>query len=368
LLRIFLNLKREKKNTKLLYRTLNIWFAFIALVSFSINLPHWSIITYHMLINVVIYFLLFIVSFSIFHKEKNNRDVYFNFSILFLLHSLSFLNIFLGDDCFLGNNLISWYIYAYKTIALNFCFNFVIVFIVLKYLFSDLKSWMIYLLTFMLLALVFTGRFFPYIQNPIIIFDPENATEIDLAKRMFLANIISFLFVMLYSYNLYKSDKILGTYINLYIAAFFVWLVTQFITLSSHVYGFQTYETSSYILTFNLLFMGMISFKILFFLCSDYGEFYESLINKKISTGKVKIKRYRIDMNVQILRFLKFYFYHRRNYLLLLFFLFTIMLAYYRFPKFFTMSIIALLLSSFTLFGFVNILYKRRAKQKYTLP
>ena len=86
----------EKKNTKLLFRTLNVWFAFIALVLFSINLPHWANIAYHTWINEAIYFLLFIISVSIFLKEKNNRDIYFNFSILFLLHSLRISPALLG--------------------------------------------------------------------------------------------------------------------------------------------------------------------------------------------------------------------------------------------------------------------------------
>lgn len=360
----------SKNGTHILYRILNVWFAFIALLLCSSYLPNWNTMSYHGWLNEAAYFLLFIISVSIFLKEGNNRDIYFNFSVFFLLHSFSFLNIFIGDEALFGNAYISYYFFAYKKIILSFCFNFIIIYVVLKYLFSNKKPWVIYILTFVILLPIFLSRFFPYISNHRFIFtfrDPLSLL-IDLSQRMFLAHIISILFVGLYSYLLYKNDRILGTYINLIMASSFVFLVTELVTLLSQIYGLQIFSASQYVLSLNLIFLGLIFFKKLFFLCSEYGQFYEALINKKIIMGKVKIKRYRNEINAQMLRFLLFYIYHRRNYLLMLCLLTTISLAYFRFPTYFTINIIVLVICSLILFWFVNSLYKRRAKNKYTLP
>ena len=358
----------SKNGTHLLYRILNIWFAFIALLLCSSYLPRWDNISYNGWLNEAIYFLLFIISVSIFIKEKNNRDIYFNFSIFFLLHSFSFLNIFIGKEFLFGNDYLGYYFFAYKQIILSFSFNFILIYVVLKYLFLNQKTWVIYLLTLCVLLSVFIAQFLPYITNLHFIFERGDSLLTDLGKRIFIVNIISILFIGLYSYLLYKNDKILGTYINLIIATCFIFLVTEMVSLVSQIYGIQALSASRYVLTLNLIFLGIIFFKKLFFLCSEYGQFYEALINKKIIMGKVKIKRYRNELHAQMLKFLLFYIFHRRNYLLLLCLLTTISLAYFRFPAFFTINIIVLVLCSLILFWFVNILYKRRAKHKYILP
>ena len=160
----------SKNGTHPLYRILNLWFAFIALLLCSSYLPRWDNVSFHNWINEAFYFLLFIISASIFFKESNNRDIYFNFSIFFLLHSFSFLNIFFGEKYLFGNDYISYYFFAYKEIILSFCFNFIIIYVVLKYLFLNKKPWVIYILTSVVLLSVFLSRFFPYINNKKFIF------------------------------------------------------------------------------------------------------------------------------------------------------------------------------------------------------
>ena len=357
-----------KENSNLLYRILNVWFAFIALLFFSSYLPHWQNVTYLTYINEAIYFLLFIISVSIFFRENNNRDIYFNFSVFFLLHSFSFLNIFIGDGYLLGNNSIGWYFYTYKSFILTFSFNFVVIYIVLKYLFLNQRSWMIYMLTFVILLSVFIGKFLPYLKDPVFINKIGNVILNDLNKRFLLAYGISFVSIVLYAYLLYKKDKILGTYISLIIASYSIFLVSDIIDALALIYGIQIFSIGQYVLTLNLIFLFIIFFKKLYFLCSEYGQFYESLINRKIIFSKLKVKRFRSELHAQILLFLRLYLYQRRNYLFMLCLLSTLTLYYFRFPTFFTINLTALVLCSTILFLFINALYKRRAKQEYILP
>ena len=173
---------------------------------------------------------------------------------------------------------------------------------------------------------------------------------------------------MLYGYLLYKTDKIIGIYINSLLSILFIYLVTGMVDWLSQVYQFRIFIINQYVETINLLLLAIILFKKLFFLSSEYGQFYENLISNNMKLGKVKIQRHRGEINAYLLRFIKFYFYHRRHYLFWLSLVTAILFAYFQSSKFLTLNMTAILVCVTTIFAFINALYKKRAKRKYTLP
>ena len=355
-------------NPNTLYKILNIWFTFLVLLLFSSYLPHWQNVTFHTWINEALYFFLFLIAMAIFLKERYNKDIYFNLSLFLLVYSFSFLNIFIGDDYLLGSDRTMYYFYIYKQIVLSLFANFVIIYAVIKYLIPKQKTWILYSLALGILLTAFVLRFFPYLRNPNHIFSLNESLFSDLHKRLLPIFYISLFFIGVYSYFLFIKDRILGTHISLLMAFFFIFLVSDIVGSLSEIYRFQIFSIGLYICTINLLFLIPVLLKKLMFLNSVYGQFYEALIYNQINIGKLKIQRHRSQVNSQLLRFLKLYFFHRRNYLFSLIFVTAILLFYFQFPKFLSINLSVLLLCILILFCFNNALYKRRAKQKYRLP
>lgn len=357
-----------KINPNLLFRLINIWLAFVAVLFISSYFPHWQNVSSQAWINESIYFLLLLLAVSILIKDVNNRDIFINLSLYLLVHSLSFLNIFIGEKYIFGNSYTQYYIFHYKNMSFCFIFNFFIIYTVIKYMLTNQKTQVLYILTFAILLPIFITNFFPYLKFPKFIFTLGDKYLNDLYQRTFLTNGLSFIFVCLYGYLLYKKDKILGEYINLLMASLFVFLVTNMIDNLSVIYKFKVFSISQYMLTINLIFLTIILLKKLCFLCSDYGKFYENLIRRKTSMGKIQVKRHRSKMNALLLRTLKLYLYQRRNYILLLILLTSIAFSYFEFPKFITINLIAYICCFLILFWFIDALYKRRERQEYIIP
>ncbi len=354
-------------NQKLLYYILNIWLAYITILFVSSYLPHWQNVNFHTWINQAIYFLLFLLSFSIYKKEIYNKDVFFNLSLYLFAISLNILNIFIGDDCLVGNYEIAYYFYHYNTLFLYFLFNFFIIYTIIKYIFSNQKTYKLYLITFILLSATYGFHFYPYFRNPQLVSELGNNYLLDLQRRLFFSQSLSYLFMLLYGYYLYKKDRILGEYINVIMACCFLGLNMDIIVMLSSIYNFEIFSVNQYMLTINLVILCITLFKKLSFLCSNYGQFYESLINKKIHLGKIQIKRQRSEVNAFLIRFIKIYLYQRRNYLFSLGLLSVIGCSYFELPKGIIVHIIGYAGCLFVLFLFIHALYKRRAKQKYIL-
>jgi len=357
-----------KESPKLLFRLLNTWFAFVALLLFSSYLPHWGNVSSHLWINEAIYFLLFLLAVSIFLKEKHNKDIFFNLSLFLLVYSFSFLNIFIGNSYLFGSNNTSYYFFHYKKMVFCLLLNMVVIYIVLKYLFVTQKTRVLYAITITIFLPIFIYCFYPYLKNPDFIINMRQKYYIELYKTMFFANVLPFLFILLYGYLLYKKDIVIGEYINLLMSFFFVFIIINMIDNLSRIYQLQIYSIGMYVLTTNLIFLCVILFKKLLFLCSDYGQFYEALIKNKINIGKIRVQRRHNRLNVILIRILKIYLYQRRNYLLTLALLTTLGLIYFQSPKFFAINVAAFLCCFLILFWFINVLYRKRAKGRYTLP
>ena len=115
-----------------LFKLLNIWFAYIFILIVSYYLPHWENLTFLSWINEAVYFLLFIITFNIVTKDKINKDAFIILAIYLFVASLSFINIFLGDNYLIGTNKLSFNIYFYKTILMCTIFNLFIVYVMIK--------------------------------------------------------------------------------------------------------------------------------------------------------------------------------------------------------------------------------------------
>jgi hypothetical protein len=357
----------KRDESKILFRLLTIWLAFVALIVFCSFLNKWDNVSAHQWVNVCIYFFLFLITVSLSIRDSYNRDIFINLSLVFLFHGLSFVTSFFGNGYLIGNDYTMYYAFTARKLLLSLLVNFAVIYIGLKYFFTDKKPVWLYLITLMLVVPVFILSYLPYLRDPGLIFSLQDAFLPDITRRVFRLELFGFGFIILYGYRLYRTDKMLGTYMNGLMATFFIFFSTDILGLLSKIYGFQIPSISNYVLTTNLLFMSIILFKKLLFQCTEFGLFYEHLIHKNIPMGKVRIKRYKSTTNSLLIRVIKLYLSQRRGYIFMLVFITALGLTYFRFPAFFTMNIIAFIALLVFLFLFITALYKRRSRNKYVI-
>ena len=355
-----------RENTHFLFRLLNIWFAFLAVLLISSHFPHWDNIPFQVWINEAAYFFLFLLSLALAVKDSYNRDIFVNLCVLFVAHAFSFVNIFLGNDYLLGNVYTQWYFFIYRKILLCFLFNFSIMYIVFKYVFPGRKLWKNYSMTLLLIAPIFLYNFMPYLADLDFGFTLENVRA-DLFKRILYTDGLSLVFIPVYGIVLYRTDRILGTWMNWLMAAFFVFGATSIVEMYSKVYGFQIFSISVYILMTNLIFISVILFKKMLFHLTAFGQFYEDLVHQNIDVGKVKFQRYKATTNALILQVIRIYVSQRKNYLFALVCLTALGFAYFRLPWFFTLNIVAILGCFILIFWFLCSLSKKRAEKEYII-
>lgn len=350
-------------NEKLIFRIINIWMGFIALLLIATQISHWEHVPWNAWINEALYFLLFLLSLAISLAEPNNREVYVNMAILFFLHSLSFVNVFMGDDYLFGSGAFAFYFYIYKNIIFIFFFNFCIIYLMIRYLFIRHSKSAAYGLTLLVLLPVFIYNFYPFFQGAEWTVALGGAVFPILFKRILMTHFLSLFFMIGYGIKLLRTDRNMGHYINTINALFFVFLVILIVDAVSEVYQFQIYATSQVILTSILIFFGIVLVKKLVFINSEYGQFYESLIRNQGKLGRLAVRRHNSDLNTQLIQLARGYLAYRRNYLFLLFYLTASIILYFRFPGYTTLNCIMIVFSVSVVFWVIAMLYKKRQRQ-----
>ena len=176
------------------------------------------------------------------------------------------------------------------------------------------------------------------------------------------------LFLMIgYGIKLLKTDRNMGHYINTINALFFVFLVILMVDAVSEVYQFQIYATSQVILTSILIFFGIVLLKKLYFVNSEYGQFYELLIRNQGKLGRLAVKHHNSDLNTQLIQMARGYLTYRRNYLFLLFYLTASIILCFRFPRYTTLNFIMIVFSVIVVFWVIIMLYKKRQRQHFIM-
>jgi hypothetical protein len=356
------------RNIRVFYRILNAWLAFIVVLAVFSFLPHWGEMSMLGWINEALYFLAFLLSLTIALKDRNNRDIFINIAVFFFFISFSYLNMFIGDKCLFGNEHLKYHVHVYKKILFSFLLNLTVVYIVLKHVLLRKNTVRVYLSAFGLAAAVLVLNFCPYILYPHHAFKLGAGYVSDLYGRIFLNDSVSVIFLLFFGYGLYRRDIALGEYINSLMSFLFVYCTTSLATILGTIYHINIPSMSQYFLTVSLVLLLVVLLKKLCFLCTEYGQFYESLLNGQIALGeRFRIQRRRSKWNALTVKALKLYFAQRYQYFISFTgFLYAVWLVF-RLPKFVALNFAVFGLSVAVLFLFVDALYKKRERQNHTL-
>jgi len=349
-------------------RIINFWFVYIAIVIVANFLPHWETWNFLNWFNGALYFLLFLVSIAIAKKDRNNTDIFINMAIFSFIISFSFINAFIGKGYLLGNEYLSYQCLIYKKILFSFLLNFIVIYVVLKYIFHSKKRFLIYISTFLITSVILILNFYPYLINPYHVFTLGDGYKKDLYTRLFSNQAASVIFLFIFGYRLLKKDIILGEYINPMMSFLFIYFVLNMTDIIGAKYGFQISLISKYILTFSLILLLFVLFKKLHFLYTEFGQFYESLLHGKVSLGNVSIQRRHFKSHSTAFKALKYYISQRFPVFIIFVGILPLTLFIFGFPKYVLMNFISFTFCLTVLFLFTDALYKKRAKQNHIIP
>ncbi len=351
----------------LLFKLLNAWFAFVAMLILASAFPHWKNTDQLFWINEALYFLVFLFSIFISLKDRHNRDIYINLSIYLAIVVASFLQVFMGKEYMIGNNYTLFYYLQYSIVARSLFLNVFVVYTVVKQVFYKWQMGKRYALTAVIVLPVVVYCFYPYLSDPQHIFAMELAYRKDLYSRLFTSNHLSLVFLLLYGYLVYKKDHPLGEYINSLMAFFFFFSIFNAVDNLALILQFKIPQISQYFLMACLVILTAVLFQKLCFLASDYGQFYEALLNRKVDMERFKIQRRRSRVNTLTMKILNIYFHQRRFYLISLCWVSGVVFLHLHASRFITVNIAAFLLCFLVVFAFVNSLYRKRERQKHLL-
>ncbi len=338
------------------FKIINIWFGFVLFLIIISNLPHQSVPIFSW-INWSIYFLLFLQSFYLYRRAENNKFCFLNIGIFALFQSLTFIGIFAGEQALFGSTYLTWYLYEYFTIAINFSCTLCIVYICIKYLFRNFGPLRIYAISLAIILPILIWQFYPVFLDKSFILDHEALFD----KNLLYFNFLPLFFLVFYGMLLYRYDKSLGENLNTIMVCFFIMTITDITNLLGYVYQIMNFQLTQCVLLITLSFFLITMFKLLNHSYSAFGRFYDSIIVEGKNPG-VPIKRKK-GTGVLILDFVRAYFHQRRNAITFgtLFFIFFI--NYFEVPVFIKLNLAVVSFGVLILFFYLTALYQKRSKE-----
>ncbi|MCG8606712.1 hypothetical protein MJD09_17230, partial [bacterium] len=290
---------------KIHFRIINLWLFYILFLIVFSNLPHVSF-PVSSWINCSLYFVLFLQCVYLLKKTKHNKAIFFNLGLFSLVPSLQFINAFVGEGYLFGNDDLAWYFYEYSVIALSFLFALSLIYICIKYLFTNLTTPHLYVLCLAVILPIFVWHYHPFILNKDFI---QTADENLLYQRDLYFNFLPLCFVVLYSILLYRYDRSLGEHINTLVVSLLMMNLMHVTNLIGWIYNINIFVFSQHVLFVVLCLFLITMFRLVSYTYSEFGQFYNELVIMGNHHG-VPIKRRKSTLE-SILDFAKAYLQER---------------------------------------------------------
>lgn len=345
-----------KKNSNIHFRIINFWLFFVLFLIILSNLPHAPAPIFSW-VNCSIYFLLFLQSFYLVKQDPHNKFIFFNIGLLALVHSLSFVSAFLGEQGLFGSQYLEYYFFTYLRIIQSFFFVFCIIYLCINYLFKDSSVAFIYGLTCAVVLPIFLWHYYPFLVHKEYLLEIE---ETRIEKSILYTNFLPLFFVFLYGIILYKYDRSLGEHINTIMVCFFIMIIMDITNLLGSIYHITIFSLTQYVLSITLAFFIGTLFRLLNYVYSAFGQFYDSIVISGNHLG-VPIKR-RKSASLPIIDFARAYFHQRRNAIGFLTLLFIFCFNYFQVSLFIKLDLAVLSFGLLLLFYYLTALYQKRSR------
>jgi hypothetical protein len=349
------------RNLHIHFKIINCWLFFVLFLILVSNLPHEPVPVLSW-INCSIYFLLFLQCLFLFKKDENNRFIFFNIGLFSVFHSLTFINIFIGDQFLFGSDFLAYYLFEYRIIILSFLLVLCVVYLCMKYMLNTLSPWAIYLITLTIILPIFFWHYHPFLLDKEYILEIEDAV---LFKHEMYFNLLPLFFIFLYGVLLYRYDRSLGEHINTIMVCFFIITIMDITNILGYIYKITIFSLSQYVLLVNLSFFLITMFRLLNYAYSEFGQFYNAIVTAGNDLG-VPIKRKK-SLSFSMLDLAKAYFHHRRNAIVFLTLVFICAINYFNVSLFIKLNLAVLSTGALIVFYYLTALYEKRLKNNNLL-
>lgn len=330
------------------------WLVFILFLVMISNLPHQPV-PFFSWFNVSIYFLIFLQMVHLIRYDPKNKFIHLNVGMFALLHSLSFINIFIGEGFLIPDDFLRYYFFEYKHIVLSALPALCVIHITIRYFFDELTELKVYAISLATIIPVFLWNYYPFLIDKEYILEVDNAI---LYKSVMLFDFLPLFFLVLYALLLYKHDWSLGEHITTLMVCFFIITIMDITNYSGNIYDFTIFPYTQYVLMVNLTLLAITSTRLLNYASSGLGRLYDSVLSAGARFG-VPIKRKRTSVAI-LLEFARAYFHERRNLVVVSALVAIIGLNYFSNSLFLKINMAVLLSGCLILFYYGSALYQRR--------
>ena len=279
----------EAKLRKVYFSILNFGTAYfvIVFVIFLNKSWHWELgIT--SIINYNLWFLVFLISFSIYREAKYNKYIFLNISLLALIYALSFFHTLIGDKYLFGNEFLIYYILPYRKFLISLLTCISVVYITIDYLFYNEKIVYKYLWTLAIVGPFCFYFYYDFLVDPKYIFSHYDA----LFFHNIETNILAFFFIVLYALLIILKEKPISRYVDaIVVLMFFFVLYDGFDSIYMYKINKPLPAVSQLLLTIILAFFILLFHIILKNIYSDFGQFYDRFLFKETNLDLKVIKK-----------------------------------------------------------------------------
>jgi hypothetical protein len=244
------------------------WFGYLVLLTGVSLLPHWPA-TFLTWFNYSLYFLLFLVSFFLYLKERYLKDLFLLLTITYFAFSVSLITNFIGVDYLFGSNRLAYQAFVYKKVLLDSLLTYSVLNICGRYIFRDRNRVLIYsALVVLAINLLFTRPFFEF-----SFLQREGISQFFFHLLPF--DVINLLAFLVYGYVYLTTRRPNGFYIHQYIILL---SICNILNILDYFKGVEAYGYDQYFLVLTLLLMIRVLHKRYLALNSDRNALWEKLI------------------------------------------------------------------------------------------
>lgn len=259
---------------KQLFLIFKIWLIYFLCAKLVLNFPHWKMSTIA-LFNYDLFFLVTLLALTVFFNERYNRFVFLNLAVFSFLYFSGLFVIFLGEKYSLGNNVLQYYVWAYRKISISIITCITVIYIPIDYLFLNKKTTYKYLLTFLItlpISFVYYRNFFLIYKY---LFIGDNYYQI--FSGLVGMNFLAIFFIILYGYLLFHRDRPIAGHVNLIVFSLLLFLSIDSLDNFLIYSRFSLPLFSQLSLFFNLILFILILIHNLYYLNTEFSKFYEEI-------------------------------------------------------------------------------------------
>lgn len=343
-------------------KIVNLWLFFVLALVAGGGFSHWKTVETLTWVNCALLFFVFLQSLFIVHKEVNHKSVFIDVAIWTFFSSLQIINPFIGPGYALGGSAeMAYAILDLRRMIMPFLATYVIIHLVLKVSFAEVKGWAL-----TTASLAVSGVVAVYLFRAVLFRAPTELTDAVIAEQTFKLLLLPFIALMSYWVYQLRRDQPMSEHINVLLGFFFVYLVIELTDIFTSLHGIKLYSVSQVVLMSVLLFLMITFFNRLNYISSEFGQYYERLLMLGNQSG-LQIVRKQSRSLEPIVDFFRSYFTEKPKYAAVAIIFIVFAMNYLKLPESAKIYALAIATTFLLVCLYWSVLSRKRALENHIM-